>query len=133
MFIWLTKENINEVDLDSFLKQEEVERNLNTNPFGKYLILKEKEILGYIYYSDIYDRIEINDFKVKDIHKNCGIGNKLLDFFTKTVEKSITLEVREDNMIAIHLYEKYGFKQVALRKNYYQEVDGILMKKEAYN
>ena len=42
---------------------------------------------------------------------------------------NITLEVRVDNLVAIKMYEKFGFKKQAIRKNYYQGVDGILMEK----
>ena len=34
-----------------------------------------------------------------------------------------------DNVKAINLYKKYGFKQVAIRKKYYNGIDGILMEK----
>ena len=129
----ITKDNINDLEYDNFLEEQELKESLNNNPFGKYLIYKEKEILGYIYYSDIYERVEINNFLVKEIHRNCGIGNTLLKFLTETVDKTISLEVRIDNYNAIHLYEKYGFKKQAIRKNYYDGIDGILMVKEATN
>ena len=129
----ITKDNINDLEYDNFLEEQEVKESLNNNPFGKYLIYKDKEILGYIYYSDIYERVEINNFLVKKIHRNCGIGNTLLKFLTETVDKTISLEVRIDNYNAIHLYEKYGFKKQAIRKNYYNGIDGILMVKEATN
>ena len=45
------------------------------------------------------------------------------------MDKSITLEVREDNISAIKVYEKLGFKRKAIRKNYYDGVDGILMER----
>ena len=51
-------------------------------------------------------------------------------FFTDSVDKSITLEVREDNLYAIKLYEKFGFIKKAIRKGYYQGIDGILMERE---
>ena len=130
----VTKDNISNLEYDNFLKLEEIKTNLDNNPFGKYLVYKDKEeILGYIYYSDIYERVEINNFLVKKIHRNCGIGNILLKFLTETVDKTISLEVRIDNYNAIHLYEKYGFKKQAIRKNYYNGIDGILMVKEATN
>ena len=44
--------------------------------------------------------------------------------------KSITLEVKETNIKAIHLYEKFDFSKVAVRRKYYQGIDGILMEKE---
>lgn len=44
--------------------------------------------------------------------------------------KSITLEVKETNIKAINLYEKFDFSKVAVRRKYYQGIDGILMEKE---
>lgn len=133
MFITITKENTNSVPI-GFLKGEEVEKELANNPFGKYMIYVEKNhpflLLGYIYYSEIYDRVEINQFEVEKTHRNCGIGNDLLKNFTETVEKNITLEVRENNKNAIHLYEKYGFQKIAIRKNYYKGIDGLLMERK---
>ncbi len=128
MFKQITNENIKDLPT-GLLTKEEVTQELKQNPFGKYLLYVEKEVLGYIYYSEIYDRVEINQFEVKDIHRNCGIGNMLLKKFTNLVDKSITLEVRENNAPAYHLYQKYGFKKVAIREKYYQNVDGILMEK----
>ena len=128
MFIKITKENIKDLP-NGFLKLETVEKELEINPFGCYLLYVENSTLGYIYYSDIYDRVEINQFEVENIHRNCGIGNRLLKKFTETVDKSITLEVRENNLNARHLYKKYGFKEVAIREKYYQGIDGILMEK----
>ena len=41
----------------------------------------------------------------------------------------VTLEVREHNEAAIKLYEKWGFRPVGKRKNYYERPaeDAILM------
>ena len=47
-----------------------------------------------------------------------------------TVDKSITLEVREDNIPAIKLYEKNGFIKKAKRKGYYNGIDGFLMERK---
>lgn len=42
--------------------------------------------------------------------------------------ESITLEVRENNTAAIHLYEKNGFMEVTKRKGYYSNgEDAYLM------
>ena len=74
MIIELTKENINEID-NTFINKLEVTKELENNPFAKYLIFKEKdEIIGYLYYSDIYDRAEINQFEIEVSHRNCGKG-----------------------------------------------------------
>ena len=130
MITELTKENLREIE-DSFISKEEVEKEIENNPFAKYFLLKEdNEIIGYIYYSDIYERVEINQFEIKENHRNCGKGQKLLAFFLRHVEKDVTLEVREDNIPAIKLYEKMGFTRQAIRKGYYNGIDGILMERK---
>ena len=127
MIIDLTKDNINILD-NSFIDKTTVENEFNNNPFARYLVLIEvNEIIGYIYYSDIYDRVEINQFEINSIHRNCGKGSYLLKEFTETVEKDISLEVKKDNYQAIKVYEKNGFEKVAIREKYYNGIDGILM------
>lgn len=55
----------------------------------------------------------------------------MLCFFREAVRRGVhwsTLEVDEDNLSAIRLYEKFGYKTVSVRKNYYGEGrDGLLM------
>ena len=130
MFIELTKNNFFEIE-NSFLNIEEVKKDLNSNPFGRYLILKENnEVIGYVYYSDMYERAEINQIEINFIHRNCGKGSKLLKKMIELVEKDITLEVKIDNIPAIALYKKFNFEKKAIRKNYYNGVDGILMERK---
>lgn len=129
MIIELSKDNIEEIS-NSFINKEEVLHELDTNPFARYLIYKENDqIIGYLYYSDIYDRAEINQFEIEVSHRNCGKGKILLKKLLEVVDKSITLEVRKDNLSAIHLYKSHGFVEKAIRKNYYQGIDGILMER----
>ena len=130
MIIHLNKDNIEELN-NSFLSKEIVSKELDNNPFGHYLLLKEdQEVIGYIYYSDIYERAEINQFEINSFHRNCGKGDLLLKEMIKTVDKDITLEVREDNIPAIKVYEKNGFIKKAIRKGYYNGIDGILMERK---
>lgn len=115
----------------SFINLTELAKEISQNPFGKLLIYKEnEEIIAYLYYSEIYERIEINNIEVKPEFRNKGIGTKLLKKLTETVEKSISLEVRKNNYPAIKLYKKFNFIEKATRKNYYQGIDGILMVRE---
>ena len=127
MITEITKDNINELD-NSFLSKEDIIKELDQNPFAKIIVLKEQEkIIGYLYYSEIYERIEINQFEVEETMRNCGKGQQLLSYLINTVDKDISLEVKEDNYSAIHLYEKNGFIKSAIRPNYYNGTDGILM------
>ena len=46
---------------------------IKNNPYAKFLILEENnEMVAYIYYSDIYERAEINQIEVSSFHRNCG-------------------------------------------------------------
>ena len=121
--------NLDELD-NSFISKEIIEEELKNNPFGKVLVLKEDKIIGYLYYSDIYERCEINQFEIDSIHRNCGKGDLLLKHLINTVKKDITLEVKEDNTPAIKVYLKNGFVKTAIREGYYNGVDGILMERK---
>lgn len=130
MIVEVSDKNINEFEL-SIIDKDVLLNDLKNNPFGHYLFYIEKNrVLGYLYYSDIYERAEINQIEVDFIHRNCGIASKLMKKLTETVEKSITLEVKMDNVPAIHLYEKFNFHKVGIRKGYYNGVDAILMERK---
>ena len=126
----LKKEDIDRIN-DSFINKEYLIKEWDNNPFAKVILLEENhEIIGYLYYSDIYDRIEINQIEISFIHRNCGKGNIILSYLTEHTDKGITLEVRIDNIPAIKLYEKNGFERKAIRKGYYNGIDGILMERK---
>lgn len=107
----------------------------NPNPYARRLnYYQDNEIVGYLDYSLIYDRIEIDNFFVEEEYRGCGIGKKLLSYLVvigiNNHVVNMTLEVRKSNDIARNLYKKFGFREVALRKFYYGNEDGILMEKQ---
>ena len=111
------------------IDKEQIEKELSNNPYAKIILyLKDNCVIGYLYYSDIYERIEINQIEVLNSYRKQGIATLLLDYLIKE-NKDITLEVRIDNIPAINLYKKFNFKQTAIRKNYYKDKDGILMQR----
>ena len=120
--------------VDTFLKENNiVEKQFQENPYLKlYLYKKDGNIVGYLLYSEIYERVEIEQIRVKKEYQGQKIASFMMEELLKdTKEKeNITLEVKEDNTKAISLYEKYGFKKKAIRKGYYQGMHGILMEKE---
>ena len=97
-------------------------------------VYSEEEIMAIISYSVIYDRIEINYIVTFPDFRNHGLAEKLLDYVTlKAINlncNNISLEVDVNNIPAISLYLKNGFKKVTIRKNYYKENDAYLMIKE---
>lgn len=101
------------------------------NPYRKYIILEETVIKGILIYDEIYERFELIYIYVDKQYRRKGYGNALMLYFIDLVKikhgKNITLEVNEKNKSAIHLYEKYGFKKVAIREKYYENDNGYLM------
>lgn len=53
----------------------------------------------------------------------------IIDECYKKMIKYITLEVRESNIAAISLYDKFGFSTIGTRKKYYQDnnEDALIM------
>lgn len=95
--------------------------------FGYYL---NDQIVGFIIFSVIFDRAEIDYFAVLEKYRGKGISDKLYSYFENESSEcsSISLEVRSDNERAIKFYEKKGFNIKCVRKDYY-DVDGYLMVK----
>ena len=102
-------------------------QELKLNIYSKIIAYKEDSIIGFLIYDDIYDRYEIEYIGVLEQYRNKGIGSKLMEYLN---DKNISLEVDINNEIAIKLYEKYGFKKVSIRENYYNNHDAYLMVKE---
>ena len=113
---------------------KEIEKK-ESNPFAKTLeYIEDNKVIGVLKYSLMYDRMEIDNIEVEEEHRGKGIGTKLMSYLVSLAIENrvvnITLEVRISNEIAKHLYKKFGFREVAIRKFYYGDEDGILMEKQ---
>ena len=101
---------------------------------SKYIIAKSNnKIVGFAGIKILFDEADIMNIVVKKDYRNKGIGSILLENLVSLSEKfclsSLSLEVNEENIPAINLYKKLGFKNIGIRKNYYNEKNGIIMKK----
>ena len=112
---------------------------LNDNEFS-YLFVAEHEgvIIGYIDFWITFDSGCINHIAVLPNLRSKGIGSILLEDAISRMKKAgvmnITLEVRYHNTNAIKFYEKHGFKNILVKKNYYDNGDdAIYMLKEVDN
>lgn len=102
----------------------------NTN--SRYIVAKlNNEIVGFAGIINTLDQMEITNIVVRKDMRNQGIGNTLLNELIKlTIDSkmnTIFLEVNSNNFSAIKLYEKNGFKQVGLRKKYYNNTDDAIL------
>ena len=130
----LDLENIKDcllTDFDNFWSYNILKQELE-NGKSKYFVAKqENEIVGFAGILLIIDQVNIMNIVVKKDKRNFGIGSSLLEEIIRYSKihnaTSITLEVNEKNIPAIKLYEKYGFKQVGLRKKYYNNEDNAIL------
>ena len=130
------EENFDNFWSASILKQE-IENSFNLPKY--YFVAKlNSEIVGFCGVSQILDELDITNIVTKKDKRNSGIASSLLTkiiSFANTLNiKTITLEVNENNTSALHLYEKFNFQKVGIRKNYYNGKDNaILMNLNLFN
>ena len=107
-------------------------KNDFSNPNSTYFIAKiGDEIVGFAGFLAICDEANIMNIVTKFNKRDIGIGTKLLNALINSAKKqglkSITLEVNANNFTAIHLYEKFEFKRIGLRKKYYNNTDDAII------
>lgn len=116
------------------LSKENILNDINNSNFKCIVAVYDKEIIGYISFSYIFD-IEIESVIVKSSYQRQGIGTLLLNYIFKFAKENkinnVFLEVRKSNIGAISLYRKLGFSNISIRKKYYENAeDALILKKE---
>ena len=108
--------------------------NEATNPLSQYIIARsDDKIVGYAGFWEVVDEGQITNIAVLKEYRRQKIAEKMLErLIKKAYDKklvSMSLEVRESNIAAINLYQKFNFKTVGKRKDYYKNPteDAILM------
>lgn len=125
----------------------EMESNIFGDPWSKkdifsyicsesgmcFTALEGGEPIAYIIGRKIPPEGEIYRIAVREDKRCRGIGYRLLSYALKTERGSgvetVFLEVRSKNIAARTLYTSYGFKEMGVRRNYYQNPsdDAIIM------
>ncbi len=85
------------------------------------------QVVGFCILQPVLDEANLLLMAIHPNQQGKGLGYELLDYSIQQLKNNpiqIFLEVRESNTAAIHLYEKAGFHQIDLRKNYYPNLDG---------
>lgn len=122
-----SKESWSEADFEASL----------TDPSRFFWVATEGEtLLGFCGLSQSFEQGDILNIGVRPDARGKGIGSQLLQQAIKTFGeqggKELFLEVRASNAAAKALYEKFGFRQIGIRKGYYQQPaeDGLVYRLE---
>jgi len=136
-------------DLDSVLEIEEL--CFTTDRFSRrqfrYLLLRAKSVFFVIKELDRVvaslillrransSKLRIYSIAVHPDSRGKGVAqsllNKAVSYAEKTGCRQIHLEVRQDNLPAIKLYEKEGFSKTGVISNFYSDgADAIIMVKK---
>ena len=103
--------------------------NDNEYIYGYYL---DNLLVAFIHITKSFDVIDINNIIVDQKYRNNNIGSKLINYIVNKHNgtKELLLEVRSKNTIAINFYKKNNFKCIHIRKNYYENDDAYIMKRD---
>jgi [ribosomal protein S18]-alanine N-acetyltransferase len=91
------------------------------------------EIVGYAGLCAYPEESFVQTIAVRRDRQGQGVGAHLLtaliDEARRREEPMVGLEVRADNPVAQHMYRRFGFEQVGVRRGYYQPsgTDAVLM------
>jgi ribosomal-protein-alanine N-acetyltransferase len=98
----------------------------NQAPSRVVLVIEEEAgIQGFIVGKALDEEWEVENIAVAGSARRHGLGTRLLGEFLDSARgrgaQAILLEVRESNLAARRLYEKWAFVESGRRKRYYHE------------
>lgn len=107
-----------------------------SNADNVYLVcVADGVIAGYCGMWTVLGEGNITNMAVSQNYRRCGIAEMLMQSMERYGnDKNVTsyfLEVRQSNMPAIALYEKMGYKNIGIRKRFYEKPveDAVIMSK----
>ncbi len=108
-----------------------------TNPLSYWLVAEEDGMVAaYVGSQTVLGETDMMNIAVHPDFRRRGYAealvNALIEGLAERKSHCLTLEVRESNHAAIALYEKFGFTQIGLRKNYYRhpKENALILRKE---
>ena len=96
------------------------------NRVAQFYVAENREnslLAGFLLFWRLGDELELHKIAVAGVCQRRGSGSCLLDFFIRTARswrcRRALLEVRASNAAAIRLYEKFAFRCIGRRRDYY--------------
>lgn len=121
-----------EREVNLFGWSEEAFRSDLRNPAALYLVLKvDGKLVAYAGMWLIIDEAHITNVAVKPEYRRRNFAKRLIHRLLSIARErgcvKATLEVRVSNTPAQRLYEKFGFRPVATRPKYYNNLEDALI------
>jgi ribosomal-protein-alanine N-acetyltransferase len=121
-----------EREVNLFGWSEEAFRSDLRNPAALYLVLKvDGKLVAYAGMWLIIDEAHITNVAVKPEYRRRNFAKRLIHRLLSIARErgcvKATLEVRVSNTPAQRLYEKFGFRTVATRPKYYNNLEDALI------
>ena len=86
------------------------------------------ELIGYAVVMNALDEAHLLNFAVASRWQRRGVATTFLQFLLDRAEDGkrdmLYLEVRPSNVAGVKLYQRFGFKQLGVRRDYYPAVTG---------
>jgi [ribosomal protein S18]-alanine N-acetyltransferase len=99
-----------------------------TNRFSHFFVAvdpRQDALVGFLLFWKLGNELELHKIAVASAWQRRGHAAQLLDFFMRAGRswgcQRAVLEVRAANTPAIRLYEKFAFRQVGRRRDYYDK------------
>jgi ribosomal-protein-alanine N-acetyltransferase len=92
----------------------------------------EAPVVGFVNYWLVADEVHVLNVATDPAHRRRGHGRALVTAMVAAARaeraRTMLLEVRASNAAAIALYEEFGFREVGVRRGYYDDgEDAVLM------
>ena len=83
----------------------------------------KQKIVGFLIEQRCDNEINILNLAIDKSFQNRGLGQEMVGCFLKIIpnNSSVFLEVKESNFIARKIYSNLNFKDIDIRKNYYND------------
>ena len=92
--------------------------------YGCYVLVQDNAIYGFMIFRVVSEECHLLNLCVAPKFQGQGVGKSLLVFLLDLVRphcKSVLLEVRPSNKVALKLYETHNFTQTGIKKDYYTD------------
>ena len=114
---------------------QSLEEELSNDTAYFFTALDGEKVIGYIGLYIVCESCFVSNIAVFPEYRRKGVATALIERACECAKEHgtdfISLEVRPSNVSALALYEKFGFEEMGLRKNYYRNPteDALIMTK----